>query len=939
VGPSGDGDIAREETGMNWRRLRLKYWTDFFERKQLDKDLDDELQAYLDIDIQQRIDRGEKPDEARTAALREVRSVAMVRDLTRESWTSASIDRGVQDVRYALRILRKSPMFAAVVVLSLAIGIGANASFFSLIDAVMLRKLPLDGANELVFFDWTSGPNRLALDLTGTYSKDPATGQQVRTSFTYPTFKAFRERSQTLADVLAFYPLSSATVIADGQPESVPGQLVSGNYYGALRVPMVAGRPMTDADDQGANPVAVISYRYWKRRFNQDQGAVGKQIVLNGVPLTIIGVTKDGFEGTLGFGNPVDISAPLGLEPRLTPAESLKGQSWVWWLRVMGRTKPGIGYPKIQAELQAMLISTGLEAYNAVPPSQRPPNAPDMPTLRVQPGGGGLTDVLNNMGPNGWRASQFLIPIAAISAALLLIVCVNLANLLLARTSAREHEINIRLALGASRERVLRQILTETVLLSLAGGLAGAIAAYWGKDLLLAFLPPSSVAGADVRIDARVLGFTALAAIISGLLLGLAPALRATRESRPALTESGRSVTATRTGLSKMLLVAQVAMSLVLLVGAGLFVRTLHSLRNVNVGFNANNLLLFRVNPGALNYNDARAVDLYREMLDRMRALPGVLHATFSDYPLLTNSGTDMTVVLKGTEPAQHRLVVPRLRVEPSFLESLGIPIVAGRSLKAQDTAATPRVAVVNETFVRRLLQGRNPVGERFGSMMIINGSPASIELEIVGVAKDVSIKIAREDVPPAVYLPYAQSIPGAVTFAVRTSGDPLQLASAIRETAREIDSTLPVTAIRTQARQIEQGFASENMFATASTFFGIVALILACIGLYGLMSYNVERRIAEIGIRMALGARRFDVVHMVMRQTLTLVVAGAALGIVVAFALTDKIAQMLFRVMPHDPVTLSIAVVVLITVGSIAAYVPARRAARADPTAALKCE
>ena len=943
MGSPGHGNLSRTQNRMTGLKRRLlQIWRDAFGRQQLERELDEELRAHIEFETQQRIDAGESPEAARTAALRELRSVAVVKEATRTSWTWSSLEGLAQDMRYAIRVLRRSPVFSAVVVLSLAIGIGANTAFFSLVDAMLLRKMPLKDADELVYLDWISGPNRLAAELTGTYSKDPASGLQVRTSFSEPVFKAFRSQSQTLSDVFAFFPLNAVTVSVDGQPDVIPGQLVSGNYFSALRVPIVIGRTLTDDDDRQANPVALISHRYWQRRFNLDAGILGKNITVNGIPLTIIGVTAPGFAGTQGFGNPVDVSAPLGLEPQFMQPFGMRDRPWAWWLRVMARLKPGVSLEQVQAELTGQMNAAGLEALKTEPAEIRGERSGpiDMPKLRVQSGSRGVTEGLNNMGPNGWRASQYLTPIAAISGILLLIVCLNVANLLLARTSVRQRETGVRLALGAGRRRVIQQMLMEAVVLSLVGGALGTIVAFWQKDVLVAFLPQTTMTAYDLRIDPRVLLFTAGISIMTAALFGTAPALRATRESATAKS-SQRSLSGVHARLRTALLIAQVAMSLVLLVSAGLFIRTVRNLQNVDVGFNADNLLLFRVNPTVMKYDRTRSAALYQQLLQRTSAIPGVTHSSFSDYPLVLNSGSDTRIVLRGSDGGQRSVMTPRLRVHWNFFETMGIPIVAGRALTALDSERAPRVAVVNEQFAREhFAGGGNPVGEHFTARVVTSNTEfEEIDAEIVGVAKDVSIRIAREPVPPVMYVPDPQWFPAFATFALRTNGDPSTFIPAIREAAREVDSNVPLSNFRTQTEQIQQGFATERRFANAATFFGGIGVALACLGLFGLLSYSVEKSTPEIGLRMALGARPSDVVRLVMRQTLAVVFTGVALGAAASLALTPAVSAMLFRVNRYDLWTILIAILIMLAVAFLSAYLPARRAAAVDPSTALRCE
>jgi predicted permease len=921
---------------MNRRPWLQKYWLDLFRRSQLDGDLDEEIRAHIRLEVERRTAAGESAEQARFAALREIGGVESVKQATRDSWHWSSLERLAQDLRYGARVLRRTPVFTLVVVLSLAIGIGANTALLSLADAMFLRRLPFEDAAHLVFLEWTSGPNRLAAALSGTYSKDPVTGQQVRTSFTYLTFKTFRQQSQTLSDVFAFFPLGGVTVSAAGQAEVVPGQLVSGNYFQALRVPVVIGRSFTDDDDAHANPVAILSHRYWLRRFNGDTGIVGRQVAINGTALTVIGVTAPGFTGTQGFGSAIDISLPLGLEPQFMRTASELGHDWMWWLRIMGRLQPGASPQQVQAELQGLLTATGLEALRSEPPWIRPPSspAPEIPQLRVQSGARGLTDSLNNMGPNGWRASQYLLPLAAISLALLLSVCLNVANLMLARASARQRELQLRQALGAGRMRLIRQLLTEAVLLSLAAAVLGAIAAYWGKDLLTAFLPQGSMVAYELRINPRVLGLTLLISVVAAMLFGVIPALRATSIAKDRSQPLRRLPGGVRPRLRQALLLVQVALSLSLVIGGGVLVRSVRNLRNVDVGFDAANILLFRVNPGSLQYDSARNATLYDEIVARTAALPGVRSVAFSDYPLVINSGNDPTIKI-----ADRSFTVARLRVSPSFFDVLGIPIVSGRAFTAFDDTRAPLVTVVNESFARQFFAGRNPVGQRF--QLRVPAGPnelRELDTEIVGIARDASIRIARDAVPPTIFVPERQLVPNFATFSVRTDGEPQRLAASVRQAVQQVDPHVPLTGLRTQSEQIAAGFTTERTIAIAAAGFATVSVVLAGMGLFGLIAYTVEIRKREFGLRLALGAQRRDVFRMAVGQTTTVVLAGMAAGVGLWLWIARGLSNMLFNVPPMDPATIIAAVALLTIPAAIASYLPARRAVKVDPVETLRC-
>jgi predicted permease len=839
-----------------------------------------------------------------------------------------------QDVRYGFRTMLQSKGWTAVVLLSLALGIGANTALFSLIDAALLRKLPVEQPHELAFLDWVSGPQPMFVSLNGNFSVDSESASS--TSFSYLTFEQFRETTQTLSAILAFSPLDRVNVNIDGNPDLVSGQLVSGNYYAALKVPSIAGRTITEADDTAsAQPVAVISHRFWQRRFALDPGVIGKSVILNSVPVTIIGVTTAGFDGVNGFGSSVDFTVPIAFEPQIRQPNAYLKQPWTWWVRVMGRVKPGSTMEQVRAELEGTFQTTALDAWNAAPAQlrrTRDGGSPDTPRLRIHDGSRGFAD-------NGERTLRLLWILMSIFGLLLLIVCVNVANLLLARSAARQREIGVRLAIGAPRIRIIRQLLTESVLVAAIAGIAGAVLAYWGKDLLAAFLPDSNRMVMDLRIDLRLLAFAAAASLLTGILFGIAPALRSTRtDVYGSIKETSRTLGRARSRLGKGLLVAQVAMSVVLLVGAGLFVGTLRNLESVNVGFNPQNLLLFQVRPIALRYDAARINRLYDQMVETINAIPGVMATTISTSPLVTNSGNMALIYAEGGDPnlRQEQRRARRQIIRENFFETIGIPILRGRNLNSADRQGAPQVAVINETFARRFFPASDPLGKRFGT------TPDRVaNIEIVGVVKDVQDMVVRNEITATMYISdLQQPAPlGTASFEVRTAGDPMDLAPAIREAVRQIDSNLPLFDVKTQVQLIREGVVAERLLARASGFFGGIALLLACIGLYGIMSYSVARRTAEIGVRMALGAQRVNVVWLVLRETLLLIALGAVIGLAASLGLTRLITRMLFGLTPNDPIILAAALLLMMIVAAFAGYLPARRASKIDPLIALRHE
>ena len=845
----------------------------------------------------------------------------------------------LQDLRYGVRMLRNSKIFTAVAVLSLALGIGANTALFSLIDAVILKMLPVKNPSELVLFNWLSAPRGLSRGINGTTTRDSATGMTTSTSFSYPAYERFRDNNQTLSDIFAFARLYELNVSIEGQPEIAGGQMVSGNYYSGLGVNTMMGRPISPDDDTpAANPVAVITHRYWQRRFASDPEVVGKTVVVNNVPMTIIGVTPPEFFGALQVGESADLSIPFSMQPRLQPGEANLTKPWFWWVQIMGRLNPGVTGEQAVAGFESIFQQSAQEGWTAalsqLPSSSlaQDPAPRSVPKLRWSSGSQGLNEARHDY-------SQPLSILMVIVGLVLLIACANVANLLLARSATRQKEIAVRLAIGASRWRLIRQLLTESVLLAALGGAAGVLFAYWGKDLLLTLRPwGGGELSLDLSLDLRVLGFTIVVSLLTGLLFGLAPALRATRiDLTPALKDSARSVTGgTRSLLTKSLIVVQVAMSLVLLIAAGLFVRTLRNLQNVDVGFNRENVLLFNVEPGLNGYKNPQIAQLYRRMTERLEALPGVHSSTISLIPLLSGKGRTSGIQVQGYTAQSGQSDDAKVNtVGPRFFDTLEIPILMGRSLRPSDDETAPKVAVINQMMARKYFGDENPLGRRFG----FGAAENSAQIEIVGVARDAKYTQARSDTEPTVYLPYLQSIPKWATFIVRTNGNPTAMIASIREAMHDVDNNLPLFDVKTQNQQAEESLSMERLFATLSSFFGVLALLLACIGLYGVMSYGVARRTNEIGIRMALGATAPRVTGMVMRETMWVVLIGVAIGLGAALAGTRLIASMLFGLAATDAVTISFAVLTMISVAAVAGYLPARSAARVDPMVALRYE
>jgi predicted permease len=862
----------------------------------------------------------------------------------------------LQDLRYGFRMLLKQKGLTAVALLSLALGIGANTALFSVVDAMLLKMLPVKEPERLVLFRSVAPREFSVGSYNGSSNTDRETGLQHRTSFAYQTYQRLREQQSPLSDVFAFGGVE-LNVNSDGQADVAHGQAVTGNYYAALGVPPAIGRLLTDDDDKaGAPPVAVLSHRYWQKRFSGDPAVIGKQLNLNNVAFTVVGVSAQGFDGTMGVGTTQDVTLPVSLEPQLhaDKKNSYLNGAGVWWLRIMGRLKPGVTAQQAEAQLQNAFLQSVLEHRAARQASAKASGGnviadldpKQYPKLIADPGGQG------EMGQRRYYASSLYLLLGVVGL-VLLIACANVANLLLSRAGARQKEIGLRLALGASRWRLIRQLLTESVLLALLGGGLGILFAVWIKDGLLkvSLWGGRGISVLDPRLDWRVLGFTLALSLLTGIIFGLAPAWRTTKVAlTPSLKDGGRTSTSIhRSLLSRGLVVVQVALSLLLLVGAGLFVRTLLNLQRVDPGFNTQNLLLFGVEPSLIGYKDDKLRQLYQQISERLETVPGVQAVTFSHMPLLSFGSSSSSVFLRdalsATPDSEGRLKPNgegyRHTVRENFLTAMGIPLLQGRTFGPQDTVNSPRVVVVNQTFASKYFPNQNPIGKRF---TFDTSKPD--EIEIVGVCKDAKYTSQRDEIPPTVYGSYRQERPlSDAVFEVRTAGDPMAVITSVRSVVREIEPNLPILDIKTQIEQADETLRMERLFAKLVTLFALVAQQLAAIGLFGVLAYMVSQRTHEIGIRMALGASRANVLKMIVRQGMVLALLGVVLGLIGAFVLTKYLeswiglSKMLFGVKVSDPLTYAVIAVLLTVVALIACYIPARRATKVDPLVALRYE
>src|SRR5271157_648197 len=938
---------------MRWRREFAKLGALFRRSRPVD-DLAEEIRLHLAMDEQENLEAGMAPEEAHYAALRRFGNVTLAQERSREMWGWNWAETLWQDLRYGLRQLAKSPGLTSVIVLSLALGIGANTAIFSLIDAVMLKMLPVRQPEQLVLLSWVTPDHPdMIHSLSGNFDRDKR-GGFTSTSFSYPIFDDIRASNPAFSSVLAFADTDRLNVGVGGQAGLARGQLVSGDFFSTLGVPAAIGRTITPADDTaGASPAAVISYGYWARRFGRDPLVVGKAITVNGVPFSLVGVAAPEFFGVQP-GASIDVWIPLRTQPQVdpgwaqyaTPGEVSKFTARDdWWVVILGRLKPGASEQQARAALD-VVVRQNVASIEPPPPARRSPDvAYEPPRVELASASKGLNSLRQEF-------SKPLTILMAVVGLVLLIACANVANLLLARATSRQKEIAMRLALGSGRRRLIRQLLTESVLLAVAGGALGVILAYWASDVLLAFMS----SGRDpvilhVSPNPNVLGFTAAVSVLTGILFGLAPAVRGTRlDLTPALKEgaarivgSGGRSRGLRLELGKALVVAQVAMSLLLLIGAGLFVRTLTNLESENVGFDRHNLLLFGIDPTQAAYKGERLARFYEELRRRIEAVPGVRSASLSRHTFINGGVSDSGVAIQGYTPKPGESVndgsvsVHVNSVGPEFFETFGIPMVLGRTLDDKDIAAATKVAVVNRAFARKYLAGTSPIGRRFG----FGDQRASSDIAIVGVVGDARYGQLRAEAPPTVFVPYAQNIQdlAEMTFEVRTTGDPTHWMGAIRQTVQGLDRNLPLFDVKTQTEQIEQATFQERLFARFSSFFGLLALVLACVGLYGMMAYAVARRTNEMGIRMALGAEPGKILQMVLHEATTLVALGIVIGVPAALAASRLIATLLYGLKSTDPLTIISATAVLAGVALLAGYLPARRASRVDPMVALRYE
>jgi predicted permease len=884
-----------------WRRL-----LNFFRPNQLEAELREELEFH------------------RSRTQGSFGNMALILEDTRAASTIVWLETLVRDARYGLRQLRRTPALSAVAVVSLALGIGANTAIFTLINAVMLQNLPVENPGRLVlFYDGISD---------GVYSGSGFHGD----IFSYASWEYFRGHNESFLGLCAFRQSNDSLMMHlpgssdSGPKEETSGHLVSGNYFSVLGVHAAAGRVLTAGDDAPtAPPVAVISYDFWQRRFNLDRSVIGKLADLNGTVFRIVGVAPREFFGER-VRTPPDFWLPLTHQPEVMQRESFLTQRDVYWLNLIGRLKPGVTRERAQATLNTQLqqFYTAQAGARLSPERLKQLHAAH---IELKPGARGIS----------WMRFVYSEPLhvlMAMVALVLLIACAIVATLLLSRASARRREWFARLALGASRARLIRQQLTESVMLSLLGGAAGTALAWWGAKALAAMIRVTSVV--KTRPDPLVLGFTLGISILTGVAFGLLPALRSSRmdwKLGSALKSPGFGKS--RFNPAHALVTLQVALSCVLLVGAGMLTHSFLALEHQDLGFNRNNLLLVTTDPRLAGYQPKELYALYRQFQDRLNALPGVVSASIARYSPLSGNSSSGNMSIEGYIPPPDKdMDVYGVEVGPQFFETLGTPLLVGRSISARDTPGSTMVAVVSESFVRKFMPNQNPIGRHFSL-----GAPFKPPgVEIIGVAADSKYYQMSEKPKPMAYFSAWQS-GGRNAYVgellVRTSHDPLGAAAEVRRAVHEIDSRLPIQNVTTLRDQADESLHQEQTITLLSSFFGLLALVLASIGLYGTMAYSVVRRTNEIGIRMALGARRPQVLWMVLRESVVMVVLGLALGLPLGLGATRWIKSFLFGVPPVDLFAIGAAVLLMAGVSTLAAYLPARRATKIDPLVALRYE
>jgi len=869
-------------------------------------------------------------------------NVTLLKEDSRAMWTWTFWEQLGQDLRYALRTMANNKAFTALAALSLALGIGANTAIYSFMDSILLRSLPVQNPESLAVLNWHSKPRSVSKGQKGTtFVMHAMSGSTYGDSksgttagiFPFPAFELLEKDDSSFTSVFAFYPTGRLNLAFKGQADIANGEYVSGDYFRGLGVPPASGRLLLRDDDKaGAPPVAVISFAFSQSHFGGTENVTGQSILINNIPFTVAGVTPPEFFGTDPAAVPdvyLPMHANLLLEayPFGGPGAQYLDKNY-YWIQIMARLRSGVSLAQARATLATPFHQwVGSTATNDK-------ERANLPELLVSEGAGGLDTLRRQYS----KPLYFLLTLVGL---ILAIACANIANLLLARAAARRREIALRLSVGAGRLRVIRQLLTESVVLASLGGFLGVLFAIWSIRFLTLLLA-NGQSNFTLRADLNwhVLGAAAALSLLTGAIFGLAPAIQSTRvDVMPALKEIRTSQTHPRfhVSLSQMLIASQMALSLLILVATGLFVRTLANLQSVELGFNRENLLLFQLNARQAGHRDPEIASFYSDLQNQFSKVPGVRNVSLSHRSMI-HAGTGLPISVSGVETNDTRL----LFIGPRFFTTLQIPMLLGRDLEERDQSGSHAVVIVSESFAKANFGDENPVGRSL-TLGGVGPTATRTDMEIVGISRDARYGGVKRDVPPVVYLPYylqPASYPvQQMVYELRTAGDPLAYVNSIREIVQRADSRVPLTNVETQVEEIDQTINQEIMFAKLCTAFAILALLIACVGLYGTMSYTVARRTAEIGIRMALGARQGGVIWMVLRQVFSMALVGLAIGLPIALATSKLVESFLFGMKPDDPLAIAAAIAVLMTAAVIAGYAPARRASKIDPMVALRHE